>query len=357
MNLTLKLLRQIGTPFETGKKYDEPEESEDVYNYAFKNRIGILYLLKLKNSDCLEKLKTEYENLSFRAKETMVTAAKAGKILSEAGIDYVIFKTIRPYPATPNDVDIVCLDGKVGYKKATDALFKAGYFTFQKDAPMQILFSDPHGMGSATWDKKGGIYYVDLYKAPAVDYFIYLDPEKMRNEIVFMELDGFQVKVLRPEVELAAILMHSVFPEKTFTLELFYSISYSFSNFDKKQIEKFLEFSRKNNFVFPVRICLTLTSLLHTEAFGYVPEVITNILTEVEGEYRKEIVSFRATNMKTPYNFLVQSFFISFLKKLREPVSLKSLGVQCAYMLNPFFLKDVFTSLYKRITKGTYEQV
>jgi len=356
MNLTLNLIRQIGTPFKPDRVWEKAEESKEIYIYAFKNRVGLLYLLGLKEVGKLHKLGAEYEKLNYRAKETMVTAARAGKVLNQAGIDYVIFKSIRPFPATPNDVDIVCLDGKSGYKKAINALYKAGYFTFNKDAPMQVLFSDPRGKSKATWDKRGGIYYVDLYRAPAADHFIYLDPKKMRDGIVFKELNGYRVKILRPEIELAAILMHSVFPEKTFTLELFYSICHSFSKFDKEQLEKFIDFSRRNHIVFPIRVCLSITSLLHAEAFGYTPDAITQVLKEFGGEYRKEVLSFKAKNMETPYNFLVSSFFIAFFRKLKEPVSLKSLAVQGLHMLNPFFMKDVFVSLYKRTVKGTYAQ-
>ena len=318
--------------------------------------IGLLYLLKLKKLERLDKLISEYEKLDFRARETMVTAARAGKILNDAAIDYVIFKTIRPYPATPNDVDIVCLDGKSGYKQAIQSFYDAGYFTFDKFAPLQVQFSDPRGKGVATWDKKGGTFYVDLYRMPGADYFVYLDPRKLREQIVLTNLGGCEVKILRPEVELASILMHSVFPESTFPIEIFYTISYCLSHFDTEQIDRFIGFADNNCLNFPVRICLSLASFIHAEAFGYTPPVMTQITEEVGGEYQREISSFYANDMKAPYKYLAASFFLTFLNKLRDPTSLKSLGVQGFHMLNPVFMKDALSSLYKKVTAGTYAQ-
>lgn len=357
MNPTLELLRQIRSPFETDKILEDPKESKIIYQYAFKNRVGLLYLLSLKKTGCLDELTAEYEKLDFRARETLATTGRAGEVLNRSGIDYVIFKTIRPYAATPNDVDILCLDGESGYKKAINALYKAGYLTFDNGAPMQILFSDPRGRGIATWDKKGGIYYVDLYKAPATDFFVYLDPGKLKDHIIFTNLNGYPIKILRPEVELAAILMHSVFPETTFALEIFYTICFSLAYFTVEQIDRLVDFAEASHLTFPIRVCLSLSTFLHSQAFGYVPKVMSQTLSRVGGRYQREIDSFNAKGMKTPYKLLTTSFFLSFIKKLREPSSLKSLGIQGVHMLNPFFLKDVFLSLYNKVTKGTYHQV
>lgn len=357
MNPTVQLLREIGTPFEPNKVWAESEESQEIYRYAFKNRVGLLYLLRLKQLGRLDSLTSDYERLDFRARETMVTAARAGRILSQAGFDYVIFKTIRPYPATPNDVDILCLGDKFDYEKAVNTLCRAGYFTFAEQDPMQTLFSDPRGRDIATWDKKGGIYYVDLYKAPAVDFLVYLDSKKLKEHIVSIDLKEDRVKVLRPEVEMAAILMHSVFPETTYTLEIFYTIAHSLAGYSSEQIDRFVDFSYKSYLVFPVRVCLSLASFLHSEAFGYIPPVLGQLLETLGGKHEAEVEAFNAKDMKTPYKFLTSTFFVAFLKKLREPSSLKSVGVQGLHMLNPLFMTEAFLSLYRRLSKGTYAQV
>lgn len=350
---TTQLLIMIGTPFELGKVWEEPEESEELYQYAFKNRIGLLYLLALKERDKLNVLIPKYEELDIRARETLVTAARAAKVLNDVGVNYVIFKTFRPYPATPNDVDIVCIGSNSTYEEALFAVKEAGYIELSP-APMQFLFGDPRGRNKIGWDKRRGTYYVDVYKAPATDYFIYLSPRKIKKQIVETEINGEKVKILRPEVELAAILMHSVFPEMSYGLESFYTTCYYFSRWDEDQFERFIRFSRSSHIVLPVRAHLSITATLHEETFGYVPEKLTNVLKRIRGIYKPEVECFRKSGFKAPYKFRFTTFFGTFLAKLAEPSSATSLGVQGFHMLNPKFAKEVFATILKKGTQETY---
>lgn len=358
----IELLRQIGTPFDTGQRYALPLESEALFGHAFKNRIGLLYLKNLKDSGRLENLAPEYEKLAYREAQTKLTAARAGSVLDGLHVDYVLFKTMRPFPATPNDVDIICLGGRRDYERAVRAFFDLGYRNLAGPAPMQILFVDPRGLAGKGVDahKKGGIYYVDLYRAPSADYFVYIDPAKLRGETVRMKidgLDGHRTSVLKPEVELAAILMHSVFPEKTFTLELFYTICRWLKEFDGRQMERFVRFSVENHIRFPVRACFTIAVVLHREAFGFVPAELERVAGELGGIYGPEASAFRAGGLDGPYHFLLSSFYLAFLRKLWDPASMRSLAVQGWHMLSPRFAAGVFRSLWRRTANGDYHQV
>ena len=316
----------------------------------------MLYLLSLKEKGKLNDLRQKYDELDFRAKETLITAVKAAKVLNDAEIDYVIFKTFRPYPATPNDVDIVCLEENSRYESALDAFRKAKYIEILP-APLQFTFCDPRGVNRASITKEGGIYYLDLYKEAGTDYFIYLDKSKLRWHRTNISLYGRTVKTLRPEVELAAILMHSVFPEMCYGLESFYTTCYDFAQFTREHMERFLDFARKNYILFPVRASLSLTAFLHQEAFGYVPEKIKSVLDRIGGIYRREIETLKDNDFKTPHKFALKTFLITFLIKVREITALKSLAVQGLHMLNPFFMKDVLKTLYEKRKSETYVQV
>ena len=64
MNRTIKLLRVIGSPFAPDREAELPEnkqEALELYNYAIKNKIGLLYLEALKDSGKLE----EFESNAF----------------------------------------------------------------------------------------------------------------------------------------------------------------------------------------------------------------------------------------------------------------------------------------------------
>ncbi len=363
-NPSLELLRQIGTPFDPRQRYAAPAESTGLFEHAFKNRIGLLYLKNLKDSGCLEDLDPEYEKLAFREAQTKLTAARAGRVLDDLKVDYVLFKTMRPFPATPNDVDIVCLGDRRDYERAARAFFGLGYRNLAGPAPMQTLFVDPRGFNGngerVDAHKKGGIYYVDLYRAPSADYFVYIDPGKLRQEAVRMNIDaadGYQASVLRPEIELASILMHSVFPEKTFTLELFYTICHWLNGFGARQKERFVRFSLENHIRFPVRACFTLAVVLHREAFGFVPGELEQVIGELGGMYGPEASSFSSGGMNGPYHFLASSFCLAFLRKLPDPASQRSLAVQGLHMMDPRFAAGVFKSLWRHMTTGSYHQV
>lgn len=356
-NPTIKLLRIIGSPFVTRRTLTEPEESTELFDYAFKNRVGLLYLIALKNSGQLKQLQPQYEQLKYRCKETFVTAERVARILNEANIEYVIYKTIRPYPATPNDTDIIFLGPDGAYTEALNLLKNGGYIELGQ-APLQVLFSDPIGVQIARWDKSGGIYYVDFYKEAGVDYFVYLSKNELKKNIISMELAGYNgVKVLTPEADLASILTHSVFPEMSYGLEVFYTTLYYFKEWNKDHFERFFNFVRSNHIILPVRANLTVTAILHKEAFNNIPEKLLEILDRLGGSYFPEIKRIKENGFKTPHKFSFATFFKTLLYKLVEPTALKSLGVQAIHMLNPVLTLDVFKTLHRMQKKDTYEQV
>jgi hypothetical protein len=158
INKTIDLLRIIGSPFGVSG-IERPIESDELYQYAFKNRLGLLYLSALKEQDKLDKLIQEYEMLDRRAYETRLTAARVAQVFDTAGIPYVLFKTLRSYPATPNDVDVIFLGPGKQFEDAKGTLRSAGYFQNSTAAPLQNLFLDPRGGDGVSWDKKGGMYY------------------------------------------------------------------------------------------------------------------------------------------------------------------------------------------------------
>jgi len=269
----------------------------------------------------------------------------------------VVFKTIRSFPATPNDTDVIFLGTSGDFGKAVETLKSAGYFELDP-SPLQILFSDPRGEGIATWNKSGGIYYVDLYKEASTSYFVYLSKSRLRRHVIPTQVAGCsEVRVLRPEVELAAILMHSVFPEMTYGLENFYTTCYNFAQFGEGEINRFVEFTRRNHITLPVRANLSVTMALHQEAFGSIPEKLSSVLARMGGAYQREDKHIRGTGFRTPHKFRFPTYARAFLGKLIELPSLASLAVQIFHMLNPRFAKHMFVTIWEKRTRDTYVQM
>ena len=356
-NPTIELLRIIGSPFVTRRTLTEPKESIELYNYAFKNRVALLYLAALKNSGQLKQLRPQYEQLEYRYKETLITVARVAKILDMANIKYAIYKTIRPYPATPNDSDIIFLGPDGAYKQALKVLRNEGYIELCQ-APLQVVFSDPRGIGIAKRSKSGGIYYIDVYKEVAADYFVYLNKDELKKSVISVEIAGYnKVKILTREADLASILVHSVFPEMTYALEVFYTILYYLKEWNKDNLDRFFNFVKSNRIVLPVRANLTVTAILHKEAFGNIPKKLLHVLNKLGGIYLPEIQRIKEKKFKTPHKFSLSTFFKTFLYKLGDSSAVKSLGVQVIHMLNPVFALDVFKTLHHMQKKDTYVQV
>ena len=154
MSLTFELLRIIGTPY-----YDKPYSSDiredtDLFDVAFKNRVELLYLEKLRKSGKLCQLTERYDNLIMRHRETLITVERIAELLNSKDAPYVIIKTFRLYPAVPNDVDILFMGSDEDYPDAIEVMKQAGYVLFEI-APGQALFCDPRGAHQMRTDKKG----------------------------------------------------------------------------------------------------------------------------------------------------------------------------------------------------------
>ncbi len=346
-NMTIQLIQIIGSPFAPSLKFINLsyEHKRKLFELAFENRVELLFLEALSKAGNLNGFEDEYTKLKERYLMTLSVIARAGDILSSSGVPYVVFKTIKPYPATPNDTDILCLGNKRDYKKAYDILRKNGYKEHGK-APLQVNIYDPRGEGKIGPGKKGGIYYIDLYQEVATDYFVYVDKKKLLPFVREMNIDGVNVKVLAPEPELAIVMYHNVFPEKTFHLEHFYLPLYWFSDlsFD---FDLFMRFVESNQLKIAARANLSLIAILHKTAFNTVPPPILELL-ERWGEEKEEIKKLCRNGIEVPYYFTFGLFWKSFVFKLLDKRSIRSVFNQGLHMLNPKFFVDVVRIVFRR---------
>jgi hypothetical protein len=202
------------------------------------------------------------------------------------------------------------------------------------------------------------MYYVDLYQEASADYFVYLRKSRLCQSVTRVPcVDGVMVNVLYPEVELAALMMHSVFPENTYSLEMFYTICYSFAQFQQQEIERFFSFVKRNHLVRPALANLSVTLALYQESFGSRPAVIVEVAERLGKIYYSEIERLQANGFKMPHKYGPFIFAGSVFAKLLDARALWSFGVQIFHMLDPRFAFDVFKTLRRKLTRETYVQV
>jgi len=357
--LTINILRRIGTPAglqEKGLATADQRELVAEYKVAYTNRIGQLYLSSVPQMFLPQQLAEKLVHLEERESKTLQVVAGISKALQEGGFRHVVFKSIRPFPFTPNDTDVLMLEPPNRFGEVTAYLLDYGYKLLGY-APLQTLLYDPAGEGKVNIKKHGGIYYIDVYRNAGSDYFIYLDSRYAATQVRHLTICGVGVPVLRPELELAVLLYHNVFPENTYHLEHFYLVMYFLYGQQRIDTLEFVQQVRRNHFVIPVRANLSITSRLHQLAFGCVPERLS-ALVEMLGEDILSVQRLERASYQVPYHFRPQTFILSALAKLVERSSLQSAFVQGVHMLRPSFMRDAFRAIATRIKGyGVYEQV
>jgi len=361
------IIKTLGTPF-SEKNFIHKRELKafnlhNLFETAFENRVGLLFLEKLKglNVDFDEYLQFEYESLWKRYRETQDVIKKLAINLNKvAPNQYSLFKSIKPFLSTPNDTDFFPLGDRKLHKRIVNFLLENGYF-FLEEAPLQTTIIDSRGAGKVHSDKRGGTYYIDCYIEPGADYFIYFDNRKLAGYVMDYYIDDVPVKTLNYTADLAMVMYHSCFPEKTYTIETFYLILYFLKRIQEKEgsegINSFVSFCRENHVTRAVKANITITILLHKKFFGFIPEVLEKLSKEF-GYDEIEERTISKSNFSLPYNFTFRTFVITFFEKLKERKSFISFGNQLLHMLNPKFAYEVVTIIWKRSTGGgIYKQM
>lgn len=349
----IDLISLLGSPFAAPTAAPPDDQTLlELYDDAFTDRVALLLLSTYRRPGWAPALEKKYQTLESRRLLTLDVLARVAGVLNELDPEhYIVFKSIKPYPATPNDTDIIFMGDKQAYERAYDHLLQAGYI-FHEWAPQQRTLYDARGKDKIGKGKKGGTYYIDLYQEISTDYFAYLNKHSLAGHVVVRSINNINVRLLRPEPELAIVLYHSVFPERTYQLEHFYVPLYYLAapDFD---VELFIRFVNLNKMNYAVVSSLEITASLHRRFFGFVPALLQTIL-DLLGRNQREQRLF-AARQNTPYMFSPKTFWQTFLYRSMEPYSFKSLMVQGGMMLNPRFALDVMNSIRHRMSeKGTY---
>lgn len=357
MTSTLKLLRTIGSPFVPSSELAVSDgETNQLYQLAVRNKIGLLYLETLKGWGALGNLQSEYERGYLRYSETVATAARICAVLDAAGIDYVLYKFVKPYPSTPSDVDILFLGSDNDYRETLRMLFASSYFRLGA-APHQVIAYDLRGgienMDTRLWGgKEGGVYYIDLYDEVAASHVIYVDKEHLRQYTADVELNGYQVRSLAPEADLAVGIAHSVIPEQLYTLADYYITLYCLDKMRETGITNFVAIIGADRLTLASRASLRMTAYFHQVAHGFIPEPLKSLADRLGVKDLGEASS--QGDCSAPYRFGVLTVAGALAEKLPSGKFIKSAVVQMVHMLNPRFGKRVAADLIFRRRRLTY---
>ncbi len=315
------------------------------YDAAFANRVEYFFLQAIGASSTQHPLSGRWRECMERSEQTARVVVDVDRALDEAGIDHAIFKSIKRYPATPNDTDVLVLGGQSEYRIARQALVRHGYIELGV-APMQTLLAHPSGAGRVSRDKSGGTYYVDLYRGVAADYFEYVSKEAIAANLTRRRVGEDMVTAVAPECELGIVMFHNVFPEKTFHLEHYYQFALELTDptFD---VDRFLAFVHDNALDYAVARNVEVMGWLERRVFGEVSAPIAAVMQSLGRKVRPH-----GHVAVLPRSFPATVFWRCFASKLRDPSSRRALGVQARKMMDRQIFIETMRSAWSRTLGG-----
>lgn len=356
---TIKLLRTIGSPFPSEQKEVSPENKEEaleLYEYATKNKIGLAYLESIKDQGKLEEfgLIEKYEEEQKKHNEQLITASRISELFNSSGVNYAIFKSIMPFPATPNDVDIIHFGSDDEFERAAEIMLQSDYMEVkgQADAEQRMFHDVKCGGCLDPHPKEKDVYDVDLYQKISASHLLYLDKKKLEKYIAEINIFG-KIKVLRPEAELVTIIIHSIIPEMLCTLFVYYATLHHLERMHSEEINKFIDIATENNVTFAVKTHCSLVAELHKVAHGFVPEEIKELLVKLGDEEREQEILLK-NNFKMPHKYSLLAVTRILLEKAKEAGFRRSALKQGIYMLNPKLFKWVISEIVLRRDRETY---
>lgn len=325
-----------------------PEESEELYRYAFRNNVEMIYFNALEQAGELKSLKPERDEIFARQGDTQRTVCRLTGVLQEGGIPHAVTKTLRPYPGTPNDIDCLYLGSLDQYEEAGKHL-QRNHYRLTGPNDMQYEFYDELHGEVFNKDKAGGRFYIDFYRELAADHMPYMDSALLADYVVDVQVDGCEhpVKVFTPNAEMVVLCLHSVLMHRIVPLEVIYTYSYYMASMDKRQLDDLWVLTRRSHAEPAMRTVLSLMEVLYQDCFGVVPDQLEYLLT-LSGRRAVEAKSLRASGLKMPHVVHLSTFVITVFGKLRGKRARRGFIKELVHMLNPVFAVEV---LYHMLSK------
>ena len=319
----LSLLELIESPFTTPSSNEASlSYSKDAYSLAETNKIPLTYLSKLPH-EIRNKL-PEYNYHCIRHKRLFEIAAKISKLFDDNGINYVIFKTLRPFPEYVSDIDVLSIGSVSNYLKMRQTLKDNGYLFMEKGAYC-TTFKD----FKTNFETEA---MIDVYDEISVSRLIYLNKRNLYEYTERASLpQGGMTNVFTLEAEFVAVLAHSAIKENQYILAEYYTTLNYLSVMDQASINRFVDLIKSNNLVNVARWHLTITSMLHKEAHGSVPGKLVDLLFTLGGSWN---ISVEKLNSIPPYQMNPFTLVRIFGEKLSDGVFRRSFLNQLHKPLN-----------------------
>jgi hypothetical protein len=335
----LALLRAIGSPLASNRPQVNERSGNsyvpELYSIADVNKIPLTYLNTVNPKEGENLPQYNYHHTRFSRLLEIVN--EMSELFSEEDLNYVVFKTLRPYPEDVSDIDVLNLGSRRDYERMVEALRKRGYI-FMEEGGYCTTFQD-----YKTRFKTEAM--IDIYDEVSVGRLIYLDKRKLSNYVVEKDLPkGSKSNVFAPEAELLVSISHSAIKENRYILAEYYATLHYLTLMDQNSIERLIGLIKENKLVNAGRWHLTITSILHKLAYGFVPERLSNLLLRLGGPLSRAYKQIFESDYP-PYTCDPATLASIFKEKLQDNVFRRSLCDQMLSFPSRTFTKRFLTRL------------
>src|SRR3990172_2237486 len=367
---TLALLRMIGCPL-VGDDAGDVVEDERLFNLAVVNKIPLLYLERLAQRGRLDRLRPQYEEQQRMLALSQKSLVKASSTLRRAGIAHVFFKTVKPFPSVPGDIDVLTLGGDPAYLGAIGALLREG---FRPQVGQFVDSGDLTGDGDLlqvarrvarpTFGVKhvspNGVdlvdpetnFSIDLQRHFGMSYLVFIDSETLVDKVTIESLpSGVEVALLPPGLDLGIVIVHSMM-EQLFLLGEFYSLASHLSRSSNALVDSLVEFLHRNKATHSLRRFAGISAALCQRAYGTVPQQLGYLLECVGVSVDRAVSSMETLGMPSRYSGT--SVFRLLAEKTADPVFRASLLTQLTRMADPRLASQVFRHVLWYRTRKAY---
>ncbi|MBC8224471.1 hypothetical protein H8E65_07785, partial [Candidatus Bathyarchaeota archaeon] len=274
------LLRVVGSPFAESTHSVPAEDAQGLYELARRNRMGLLLLTSLGDDDVPASLEEERASMIEKSEETIRLIPRVASILQDAGLNYSLFKTIRPYPYTTVDLDVIAFDGDL--EPFGEAFTAAGFITLD-EGPLSTTFRDPESsIGIDIYDEIGVSKIIYLDKRNLLDHVVDVEvggPDGSAPDlhVVDVEVGGGTVRALDPASDLLAIISHSIIKELMYVLSEYYTTLYTLDATTPGELDSLVTQASEHRLISPASLRLGISAALHQLAHGLIPENIMDL--------------------------------------------------------------------------------
>lgn len=137
------------------------------------NKIPLTYLSTIGPEE--RRKLPEYSYHRARLRKLMEVVAEISALFDRRGVDYITFKTLRPYPEDVADIDMLNMGSRNDYKKIMKILEEDGYLLIGRGAYC-TAFQEHKILFKAE-------LMIDVYDEISASRIVYLDKRRLRNHV------------------------------------------------------------------------------------------------------------------------------------------------------------------------------